>query len=80
MDWNGKNPVSPHEEKVPKRQRSLSNLQEGVLPPPPDCPPYLQHEYLPPWVGRRPADDTFTPERVDEVKEGVVTPLTSSFI
>lgn len=35
------------------------------LPPPPDCPPYLQAEHLPVWVGRTPIE--LTAEKVDEL-------------
>lgn len=42
-----------------------------LLPPPPDCPPYLQASQLPVWVGRAPVgaeqQQQLTPERVDEL-------------
>ncbi len=38
----------------------------SFLPPPPDCPPYLQASQMPVWVGRAPPME-LTAERVDEL-------------
>jgi hypothetical protein len=57
----------------PQRNRTIKTVgvkTVGECPgmePPPDCPPYVQAEHLPTWVGRPPQVE-LTPELADEVR------------
>lgn len=80
LEAENSSPVRPASIKRVRTEEALAGLEIGtthhshalpqpglVLPPPDDCPPYLQASQLPVWVGRAPAAEVLTPERVDEL-------------